>query len=383
MKIGILTYHRSHNYGALLQAVALRYILENLGHEAYYIDYWPKYHRRMYALVNWRNLLTFHFDKAYTYITKKVIEVYGNRKLRIKNMESFISKYIQPYCLAFESDFDIVIYGSDQIWRKQPVISSYNPVYFGANNIHCKKHISFSASMGLLPQNPNDCDMFRNLISHLDKIAVREVELKMLLQKLGYPNVSLTLDPVLLLSSDQWDKILNIGAPEEKEGFRLARANKASFSLPSVEKLRVSEDYVLYYNLMPNSFDVKEIENFAESHQCALKILYGLPIKEETNEAICTVSPNGFVNLIKNARFVFTSSYHGLAFSLIYHKPFWASFSKNASRAKSLLEQLGLNDRLLSPMTKISHMYLPINYVAVDGRLKNLQRESLNFLKEI
>lgn len=359
MKIGILTYHRSHNYGALLQAVATRYILENLGHEVYYIDYWPKYHRRMYALVNWKNVFTYRFDKAYTYITKKVIRAYGNRKLRIKNMESFISKYIQPYCLACEADFDIVIYGSDQIWRKQPEIASYNPVYFGANNIHCKKHISFSASMGLLPQNPIDCDMVRSLISHLDKISVREVELKILLQRFGYPNVSLTLDPVLLLSSDQWDKILEINESEEKE------------------------DYVLFYNLTPHSFDLKEIKKFAESHQCTLKILYGVSIKKETNEEICTVSPNGFIKLIRNARFVFTSSFHGLAFSLIYHKPFLASFSRNSSRAKSLLEQLGLNDRLLSPMINISHTYSPINYFAVNKKLESLQWESLNFLKEI
>ena len=50
MKIGILTYHRSHNYGALLQAIALRHKLEQLGHEVYFIDYWPQYHQQIYKL---------------------------------------------------------------------------------------------------------------------------------------------------------------------------------------------------------------------------------------------------------------------------------------------------------------------------------------------
>lgn len=50
MKIGILTYHRSHNYGALLQGIALREVLKRMGHEVTFIDYWPAYHRHMYAL---------------------------------------------------------------------------------------------------------------------------------------------------------------------------------------------------------------------------------------------------------------------------------------------------------------------------------------------
>ena len=55
MKIGILTYHRSHNYGALLQAIATRIVLKKMGHDAYYIDYWPDYHRRMYAIKSGAN----------------------------------------------------------------------------------------------------------------------------------------------------------------------------------------------------------------------------------------------------------------------------------------------------------------------------------------
>ena len=57
MKIGILTYHRSHNYGALLQAVALRKVVEQLGHKAYYIDYFPDYHREMHK---WLSIYNFN-----------------------------------------------------------------------------------------------------------------------------------------------------------------------------------------------------------------------------------------------------------------------------------------------------------------------------------
>ena len=48
MKIGIVTYHRSLNYGAVMQSLATRFALEEMGHEVYYVDYWPDYHRKIY-----------------------------------------------------------------------------------------------------------------------------------------------------------------------------------------------------------------------------------------------------------------------------------------------------------------------------------------------
>ena len=359
MKIGILTYHRSHNYGALLQAIALRFVLERMGHEVFYVDYWPKYHRRMYALINWRNIFSWRIHKVYTYITQNLMGAFRNRKLRINNMDNFIAKYIQPHCLSCQEDFDVVVYGSDQIWRKQPSISTYNPMYFGANNIRCKSHISFSASMGILPQNSEDNEKVRTLISHLNKISVREVDLKNYLNRLGFTNVAVTLDPTLLLSHKQWDTILNIEDDNP-----------------------TNDDYILYYNLMPNSFNIEKIRNFAKSHHCTLRILYGVPIKQETYEEISTVAPDDFVALIRNAQFVFTSSFHGLVFSIIYNKPFWASFSKNEGRAKSILEQLGISERLLPPMSQIPCTCHPIDYLNVMERLNLLQQESVTYLSD-
>ena len=57
MKIGILTYHRSNNYGALLQAIALKKVLSDMGHKVTFIDYWPAYHRQMYALFSFSWML--------------------------------------------------------------------------------------------------------------------------------------------------------------------------------------------------------------------------------------------------------------------------------------------------------------------------------------
>ena len=61
MKIGILTYHRSHNYGALLQATALRYVLQKKNHEVFYVDYCTEYHKRMYKIFSWSSFFKLSF----------------------------------------------------------------------------------------------------------------------------------------------------------------------------------------------------------------------------------------------------------------------------------------------------------------------------------
>ena len=40
MKIGILTFHRAHNYGAVLQTYGLQEYIKQLGHDVYIIDLW-------------------------------------------------------------------------------------------------------------------------------------------------------------------------------------------------------------------------------------------------------------------------------------------------------------------------------------------------------
>ena len=68
MKIGILTYHRSNNYGALLQAIALRKVLADMGHEVSFIDYWPAYHRHIYEAFSIASLKYRSLKGNYNYI---------------------------------------------------------------------------------------------------------------------------------------------------------------------------------------------------------------------------------------------------------------------------------------------------------------------------
>ena len=353
MKIGIVTYHRTNNYGAVMQALATRFVLEEMGHEAYYVDYWPNYHKEVYALFPKNKFIKLSLHGKLSFLLS-LIKYYKSKKRRIDNFEKFFQTHIYPYCRPVDDTYDVVIYGSDQIWRKQVGLNRYNPFYFGDNKIRTQHHISYAASMGILPNNDIDKKEVKELVSHLDRISVREEGLRQLLLSLGYKDVVLSLDPTLLLNSEKWDKYL---PTEPYNGKR----------------------YVLVYMLQAKAFNIGEIKKFAEAKGLELIVLRGSAITRETETNITSAGPYEFINLLKNADYVFTSSFHGLAFSILYRKQFYASFKGNAERAESLLHQLGVHDRLLPPQFVIPHNIAMIDYEEVDRRLDALRMKSLNY----
>lgn len=355
MKIGILTYHRTLNCGACLQAVATRVTLEKLGHEVYYVDYWPRYHSQVYktfSLTRFWNLPSLGWKFRYVQSMLK-------RKKRNENFDSFFNKYIIPYCQPVSAEFDIIVYGSDQIWRKQKSLYDYNYVYFAKNNFKTKKHIAFSASMGLLPNNDEDNNKVKSLLSNFDKISVREEDLYYLVKSLGYEDVQLTLDPTLLLTAQDWDKII------EAEPY-------------------TGNSYILIYSIgRPcSSFNLESIRKYASMRNLEVKILCGTPETSKSKDEITTANPYEFLNLIKYADCVFTSSFHGLSLSIVYHKDVYASFSHNSYRAKTLLDSLGLSERLITPQIEVP-VLKKIDYNSVHDKLQSLIESSCNYLMMI
>ena len=357
MKIGILTYHRTLNYGACLQAFATRVILEKFGHEVYYVDYWPTYHKSKYELFSWYIIKTAGIKKIMSYMYLS-LKYYSLRKKRIENFKDFQKKYIEPYCRSIQEKYDVVIYGSDQIWRWQKEIQEYNPVYFGYNDIDTKKHVSYAASMGILPDSKEKENVIKEYVSHLDKISVREKDLKIFLEKLGFSNVHLDLDPTLLVPKSLWDTIVS----------------------PSCI---TNEKYLLLYIMGANGFDMNEVYKFASFKKLKVKILRGYAYTRETNDNIVTASPEVFLGVLKGAEYVLSSSFHGLAFSIIYHKQCFASFLRNSGRAASLLESLGISERLLPAKSKIPMNIGAINYEEVDKMLQSYQTISLDYLTNL
>lgn len=353
MKIGILTYHRPLNYGALLQALALRYKLESLGHEAFFYDYYPEYHRRTYALPDYSIRGWLHAPVA-NMINLRRIRAMRRRKAAF---DAFHVQYLNPYCRNLDETADIALYGSDQIWRVQPALGTFNPIYFGKSNIPARKHVSYAASTDKIPSHESE-SVFKELLSHLDVISVRENNLKEAVNRLGY-DASVVVDPTLLLSGKDWVDMLNIEKREKKER------------------------YVLYYCLVKPTFRVKDIKRFARERGCKLVVLHGLSVGFESKDNRSSCSPKEFLEYILNAEYVFTSSFHAMVFAINFKRPFYASVQYGEGRITSLLEELGISDRFFKIGAFPTGKEERIMFDDVEKRLGQLRQSSLQFLSNL
>lgn len=358
MKIGIITYHKANNYGALLQAVALRLYLESKGHEVFYLDYWPSYHDDYYAFFSLRRVFCTNVKSSLSYIRNFLFYFSSRRQRKIK-FNIFIKKYIVPYCFPISTTCDMLICGSDQIWRIQPSLKSYNPIYFGVDDlINTKRIVSYAASMGTIVNYPEYNIQLKSLLKDIYKISVREKSLQCHLKSLGFNDVFLSIDPTFLLNQNIWNTLIE-------------------------SKRIIKERYVLFYDLLKNSFQLENIRKFAKSKNLKLIVLHKSASQKENEIHRSSYGPSEFLNLIRYADFVFTSSYHGLIFSLIFERQFIASFSKNAARAEDLLTELKIQDRLIPPMNKLPNELEDIDYTLVNTKLDFLRKESYCYLDSI
>lgn len=327
MKIGILTYHRAENYGALLQAYAMRTYLQSLGHEVEFVDYWPKYHSDYFKVFSMDSFKKSSMKGKLAKLGRLVLVGHRLRK-RKRVMLQFIHEKlglpVQPKYddrKAVTEPYDAVIYGSDQIWRKQGLGGvGFDDWYFGSDNVQAKKKIVYAGSMGKIATNAQDDAYVKEQMAHFGQISVREDDLLKYLKGLDVNSVRVC-DPVFLLSRKQWEEI-------------------------SVAP-KIKQHYILFYNLLIT----KESATFAK----ALSAETGLPVYEITKKTslfsrdthlISDASVGEFLGLVRGADYVVSNSFHGVAFSIILEKQFFAvGMGEKANRVISLLNSVGLNDR--------------------------------------
>ena len=355
MRIGILTYHRAHNYGAMLQAYALLSFLRSNGHNAELIDYWPLYHKHQYALIR---PIT---GKNIGYMIKNAIAdicTFWRRYKRIQHFTSFEHSYLNlPKEIRYTSEnalkdinYDCVIVGSDQIWRNRDSNNhhiGFDSTYFCQNINPSTRCISYAASMGIIQLSESDKATLQQYLKRFCTILVRENTLNDLVHSLGY-QAKVVLDPTLLLNKDQW----NLSLPKKR------------FS---------STRYVLYYELMPSAEATRFAQEKANSLGCKLLVMDArIPIIPKTGH-ISYASPIEFMHAIRDAEYVIATSFHGTAFSIIFEKQFLTlGLKKNADRVITLLSHLGLSQHYQEHPNDCND----INYKTVQYKLNELVASS-------
>lgn len=366
MKIGILTFHRAYNYGALLQCYALKEYLSSLGHEVSIIDYWPEYHSNTYRLIpNFSNL------KFKSKIKALFLLIIGINRIKKRNNGyiEFINnklgldksvKYTNPIELG-NIGLDIVIYGSDQIWWNSnlPSFKGFDLVYWGQFINSSVKKITYAPSMGVMSHNEEELNQIKDNLSNFSKISVRESATKDFLKNKFNIDSELVLDPVFLLDKNRWDDL-------------------CSSRHSTVTK---NENYILFYHLMRNDDALILVNKLALKHNCKVIEIRGrVDSLKFGNRYKQTEDPIGFLQLIRNAKFVVSTSFHGVAFSVIFEKQFLAiGMGKNSERAKSLLKNLGIENRYMSNLEALNLNEF-IDYNQVNIKLNTLKTISINFL---
>lgn len=338
MKIGIFTFHRAHNYGAVLQAYALKTFLVGLGHDVKFIDYWPEYHEKIYKVWN----ADLYKNKSFIIKLKifiKFLLLFFKKQKRINVFNNFIYTYLgvdkmikyRKFDLDDDLGVDLVVYGSDQIWRNWITAKQYigfDPVYFGFDINPSISKVAYAVSMGIINFNDTEEEFLRKSLTNFSAILVRENKLLDLLGNFDYKS-NVVCDPVFLLSKDKWNCIL----PKERY---------------------IKDDYVLYYRLLPSVEAEQLAIDIAKKNNCKLLVVTSSVSLAFSNKEKQTLSPLQFIQVIRDAKFVIATSFHGTAFSLIFEKQFYTlGLGANSDRVQTLLDKLDLADRYINDFDTI------------------------------
>lgn len=349
MKIGILTFHHAHNYGAVLQAYALQEVLRKKGHNVEFINYRNPYLLSIYNWFSWKRFITKNVIKAI-----KELNLVLKRKRRYDNFQYFIQSKLSITDQSYDlTSYDIIIIGSDQVWNPK-LTHGFDSMYWGNWNHYDTIVASYAASMED-HISPNDKIEISMLLKNFDFISVREENLKNQLKLLTNKNIDVVVDPTLLLNREHW----------------LEMGNNPI----------IKEDYILLYQVRNN----EKAENIAQqiSKHLNVKIVHlSARIDLSNDKKTISSGPLEFLSLFHHARFVVCTSFHGTIFSLIYHKPFCSVLLDDGkdSRVTNLLFQVGLSDRGVSKYEK--YLITPVDWINIDERIKELRQHSIKYIMQ-
>ncbi len=353
MKIGILTFHRALNYGAVLQCYALQTVLQSMGHNVFVIDYRQSYTERIRKIFSFSHLLSqFKRIRSVARYLKNTSVRYRKRKQYDEFVRNFFNLTSVCYNNAEIPSFPIYIIGSDQLWNDSILGNEFDPVFLGnfvkpANSEIYGYAISSSTNAleRLLKNN-------QEVISRFSALSFREKQLKEMAEKFSKTNLYQCIDPTLLTEKETW--------------------------LPLINKKWDSKNYVLVYQIRGDRNVKKKIREAASSY--AKK--YKLNIIDIDNDNP-NYSVSDFVSLFYYARYIVTSSFHGVAFSLIFEKNFTSYVLNETSdvRYVDLLSNLNLSSRLVPVGESLCEE--DIDYGGFSFVLNEYKSKSVEFLKKI
>lgn len=363
MKIGILTFHCAHNYGAVLQCYALQETLKRMGNDVEVIDYRPNYLTRPYKPFNIHRCIRKNLFKALEQFLLGVI-TWHKRTLRFKAFNLFekqnlqLSKWTNYTSHGLPQDYDIYIIGSDQVWNSS-ITHSYEPLYL-ANfpfSKSGKRYVGYAISMGKKDfVTPEEKEVICNALNNFDFLSVREGGLSTLLQPYTSKKIYKVLDPTLLADSSIWKNI----------------------SKPPIVKKKI----VVVYQVRKDKNTLRIANNIAKQINGEVVELVSIESGKSSFKKLYVASPSDFIGYMMYADYIITTSFHGTAFAIIFQKPFYCIRLNDGrdERSASLLASLDLTHMLIEKNENPSVMN--IDYQMVNKKLDVLRKYSVDYLTQ-
>jgi hypothetical protein len=354
-KLGIVTFHNAHNYGAVLQAYALHRKLELMGYESEFIqdadnvigatyDLYPKWSKGSFT--------------QYARDWIRLILDFKRKKERFNAFQSFISDKLPTYNLANgKKNYHSVILGSDQIWNFN-ITNGLDILYFGQDkNISTNNVFSYAASMGKAMLETNFTQAYKENLQKLSCIGVREESLGLEIKDKFGLDYHINVDPTLLLAKSEWDAL--------------------------VTKKSDCEEYILVYEVEKHQYTQDVVDAIKNQLGLSVKVISSITHRAVDKSTIATASPVEFLTMFKNAKFVVTSSFHGTVFSIINEVPFYTLKFNNGVdlRSAGLLNSLGLIERHINGPSDLKVGDFNVDFSNAKLLLKDLRSDSESYLK--
>lgn len=389
MKVGIASCYYHHNYGSMLQAYATQRAVQALGHQAITIycaspkQFMTESKIKYYAQRLWQSIKTREaLQRKGREIQARIAlffhpDLKASIALRDKLFNQFYREHIilskpcanRAALTQLTEGFDAVVVGSDQLWSTMGIEQDYFTLTFVSDHV---RKIAYATSFGTPTLPKYQHETARKFLQRFHALSVREKSAVSLIKSLEVTkDVQMVLDPTLLFDAESWSQLQND---------------------PNIEG-----DYILCYFLGINQ-EHREIA-------CQIQKLMGYKIValQHLDEYIRAdekfgdikpydVGPTQFVNLIRNAAFVCTDSFHGTCFSILHHKSFLTfnrfieqSRESTNTRIHSLLSLTGLEGRRIGKRPTEDELrklcFENIDFSTADQQLERERERSFAYLK--
>ena len=380
-KVGIVSCYFKNNYGSMLQAYATKKVLDNnnIPNETINIDGNSDFRKgkRKYYL---SQIFNFNFIRSKIGMIKMKFDLKSNKELgknvaiRNKKYKEFrkefnLSRSTNTYNdltrLANEKYTDILL-GSDQLWLPVNVVADYYTLNWVPESIN---KISFSTSFGVSIIPNKYKGLYKKFLKKINYLSVREDTGVKIIKNIAGLDAKQVCDPTVLLTKEEWEEV-------------------------AIKDRIIKDKYILCYFLGNNIEHRKFAERLKDKTGYKIVSLNHADEYVKYSDKFCDIAPydvgpREWINLIKNAEYVCTDSFHGTVFSLLFNKIFFnfrrytsKSSASTNSRLDSLLKIVEIsNERILTGSEDIDKVLAyEIDFNKVNNNLNEYRKKSKNWL---